>query len=186
MQVLTAIAAVLIFPSCIAINQYLTHYCVVRSDIPFGAQAAQLIHAAGQSVTERVSEGTYAIALHVKDETELYRLTAKLELAGIKHTLIRESDAPYAGQIMAIGIPPQDRAKLKPFLSSYPLVKYNAPLAQSDRAPGVMTQGVGGLNPSGRATSTCSPFQRIRRWLGGKNSPAAPPTQGERTTVRGR
>lgn len=159
---------------CIANTQYLTHYCVVRSDLPFGAQAAQLIHAAGQSVTEPAAEGTYAIALHAKDETELYRLTAKLELGGIKHTPIRESDAPYAGQLMAIGIPPQDRAKLKPFLSSYPLVKYNAPVAQSDRASGVMTQKAGGLNPSGRATSSRSAFQRIRRWLGGKNSPAAP------------
>src|SRR5690242_19751358 len=117
---------------CIANTQYLTHYCVVRSDIPFGAQAAQLIHAAGQSVTEPATEGTYAIALHVKDEVELYRLTAKLELAGIKHTLIRESDAPYAGQLMAIGIPPMDRKRLKPLLSSYPLARY-APLAQPDR-----------------------------------------------------
>ena len=154
---------------CIANTQYLTHYCVVRSDLPFGAQAAQLIHAAGQSVTEPLAEGPYAIALHVKDETELYRLTAKLELGGIKHTLIRESDPPYAGQLMAIGIRPQDRAKLKPFLSSYPLAKYNAPLAQSDRAPRVMTSEVGGLNPSGRATSSTGTFQRIRRWLVGKN-----------------
>lgn len=159
---------------CIANTQYLTHYCVVRSDLPFGAQAAQLIHAAGQSVTEPAPEGTYAIALHVKDETELYRLTARLELAGIQHTLIRESDAPYTGQLMAIGIPPQDRAKLKPLLSSYPLLRINAPVAQSDRASGVMTQKAGGLNPSGRATSSRSTLQRIRRWLGGKNSRAAP------------
>ena len=161
--------------TCIANNpvQYLTHYCVVRSDLPFGAQAAQLIHAAGQSASGLASEGSYAIALHVPNETELRRLAVRLELAGIERALIKESDPPYAGQAMALGIRPMDRARLKPFLSSYPLARH-APLAQSDRASGVMTQKVGGLNPSGRATSPSGPFQRIRRWFRGWNSRPAP------------
>lgn len=159
-------------PLCL-INQYLTHYCVVRSDLPFGAQAAQLIHAAGQSITEPVSEGSYAIALHAKSEQELRSLAERLKAAAIEHTVIVESDAPYAGQAMAIGIRPMDRKALKPLLSSYPLARH-APLAQSDRASGVMTQKVGGLNPSRCATSQRGMFQRIRRWLGGRNSHPAP------------
>lgn len=154
---------------CIAINQYLTHYCVVRSDLPVGVQAAQLIHAAGQSVSEPLAEGSYAIALHVKSEAELLALSKRLKTAAIDHALVVESDEPYSGQAMAIGINPMDRKPLKPLLSSYPLVR-NAPVAQSDRAPRVMTSEAGGLNPSGRATSTPGLFQRTRRWFGGKNS----------------
>lgn len=162
-------SAVCIISTCIA-NTYLTHYCVVRSDLPFGAQAAQLIHAAGQSVTEPLGEGSYAIALHVPNQIELRRLAARLEIAAIPHKVIVESDAPYAGQWMAIGIKPMDRKLLKPLLSSYPLARQPAPLAQPDRAAGVMTRQVGGLNPSGCATSKPGLFQRTRRWLGGKNS----------------
>ena len=179
---------------CIA--NYLTHYCIVRADIPFGAQAAQLIHAAGQSISEPVSEGTYAIALHVKCEADLRALSERLTTAAIEHALIVESDPPFAGQAMAIGVKPTDRKQLKPFLSSYALVAQpdraagvmtrqagglnpperstHAPLAQPDRASRVMTSKVGGLNPSGCATSPSGLFQRIRRWLGGRNSQTAP------------
>lgn len=178
-----------ILNSCIAINQYLTHYCVVRADLPFGAQAAQLIHAAGQSVSQAVPDGTYAIALHVPNEPELRKLSARLKAAHIEHTLIVEADSPYTDQAMAIGIKPMDRQLLKSFLSSYALV------AQPGRAPGVITQEVSGSNPAERSLSTpvaqsgqsaksndlggsqvrilpgvplkCGPVQRIRRWLAG-------------------
>lgn len=133
--------------TCIANNQYLTHYCVVRADIPVGAQAAQLIHAAGYSALQEMPEGTYAIALHVPDEAELRRLAAKLRQAEIPHHLIIESDEPYSGQAMAIGITPMHRRQLKPLLSSYALV------AQPGRALGVMTQEVSGSNPAERAIS---------------------------------
>jgi hypothetical protein len=138
----------------------LTHYCVVRADIPFGAQAAQLIHAAGQSVSEPLSEGSYAIALHAKDEVALRALSARLTAGGIEHRLIVESDPPYSGQAMAIGVRPMDRKRLKPFLSTFALV------AQSGRAPRVMTSEVSGSNPAQRANH-CGPVQRMRRWLGG-------------------
>lgn len=118
---------------------------MVRADLPFGAQAAQLIHAAGHSANFDMSDGTYAIALHVADEAELRALAARLTAAGINHHLIIESDAPYTDQAMAIGIKPMNRQLLKPFLSSYALV------AQSGRVPGVMTQEVQGSNPCERA-----------------------------------
>ena len=148
---------------CIAINQYLTHYCVVRSDLPVGSQAAQLIHAAGFSASPDLPEGTYAIALHAKGEAELRALSERLKAAKIEHTLVVETDAPYTGQAMAIGIRPMDRKILKPLLSSYALV------AQSDRASGVMTLKATGLNPVERAKQ-CEPVQRKRRWFRGWNS----------------
>lgn len=114
---------------CIAIDPYLTHYCVVRADIPVGAQAAQLIHAAGYSSTGSLPAGTYAVALTVPDEAELRALASTLERAGLPHHLIIESDDPFAGQAMAIGLAPMDRKRLKPYLSKYPLLR--APVAQS-------------------------------------------------------
>lgn len=189
MKFLQFISAGVSLGTCIAINQYLTHYCVVRADIPFGAQAAQLIHAAGYSVSEPVPPDSYAIALHVPDESELRALAGRLEAAQIEHRLIVESDAPYAGQAMALGIKPMDRKSLKPLLSSYALV------AQPGRAADPKDRTVSGSNPAERTISTsvaqsgqsaksndlggsqvqilsdvpvkCGPVQRIRRWLAG-------------------
>lgn len=102
---------------------YLTHYCIVRADIPHGAQAAQLIHAAGESSPGNLPESTYAIALSAKDEPELRAVAAKLTEAGFPLTLAIESDEPYTGQAMAIGIAPTDRGALKKYLSSLPLLR---------------------------------------------------------------
>ena len=86
-------------------------------------QAAQLIHAAGQSTSKRVPEGTFAVALHARDLSELLQIATALKQAKIEYALIVESDAPYTGQAMAIGIEPGDRSKLKKILSRLPLVK---------------------------------------------------------------
>ena len=71
---------------------------------------------------------------------------AQRPITEIPHALIVESDAPYTGQAMAIGIPPMNRKILKPFLSNYALV------AQPGRASRVMTSKVQGSNPCGRTT----------------------------------
>lgn len=89
-------------------------------------------------------DGTYAIALHVANEPELRGLARRLEDARIPHNLIVESDEPYSGQAMAIGVQPCDRRRLKPLLSRFALV------AQSGRASGVMTPKVSGSNPAER------------------------------------
>ena len=101
----------------------IAHYCITRADIPAGLQAAQLIHAAGESSPGNLAPHTYAIALTTKDEAELQALSERLFLAGIKHKRIIESDAPFTGQLMAIGIPPAERSKLKKYLSMYPLLR---------------------------------------------------------------
>lgn len=66
---------------------------------------------------------TYAVALHVPNEAALLALAAQLEQAGLSRHLVIESDAPYTGQAMALGIAPCDRKLLKRHLSMYPLVR---------------------------------------------------------------
>ena len=101
----------------------IAHYCITRADIPTGLQAAQLIHAAGESSPGNLPPHTYAIALTTRDEAELQALSQRLFLSGIRHKRIIESDAPWTGQLMALGIPPASRNKLKQFLSSCPLLR---------------------------------------------------------------
>lgn len=99
------------------------HYCITRADLPHGTQAAQLIHAAGESSPGNLSTGTYAFALTVKDEGELRALALKLFFSGIPHKMILEPDAPWNGQLMAIGVCPGPRKKLRKFFSNLPLLK---------------------------------------------------------------
>lgn len=42
---------------------------------------------------------------------------------GVRHKCVVESDEPYAGQMMAIGIVPQERTKVRKLLSNLPLVR---------------------------------------------------------------
>jgi hypothetical protein len=75
----------------------LTHYVVVRRDLPLGFLAAQVVHAAG--------------------ELELLELASRLSAAGVSHRLIREPDPPWLGQATAIGLEPvADRAPLRALL----------------------------------------------------------------------
>ncbi len=101
----------------------MTHFCVVREDLPLGMIAAQLIHAAGESSPGNLSEGTYAIALAVPDEQGLKALIRELHDHRVEHVIIREPDAPYYGQLMAIGIVPRPRSTLTKILSKFPLLK---------------------------------------------------------------
>lgn len=78
-------------------------------------------------------EGTYAVALTVPDESALRKLGDTLLAAGLSRHMIVESDAPFEGQAMAIGIPPCDRKPLKKYLSCFPLLK-NALVTQSGQS----------------------------------------------------
>jgi len=86
---------------------------------------AQMLHAAGRSASKDVPHkiGTYAIALHAKDEAHLREIGWTLFKHGVKITLIHEPDAPWNGSLMAIGCPPMARENIKPLLSKLPLVK---------------------------------------------------------------
>jgi hypothetical protein len=101
----------------------IAHYCITRADIPTGLQAAQLIHAAGESSPGNLKPHTYAIALTAPDERALEDLSFKLFRLGIPHKRIIESDAPWTGQLMALGLFPDSRNKLRKYLSHLPLLR---------------------------------------------------------------
>lgn len=96
----------------------------MRSDLPRGIQAAQLVHAAGHSGrVGHLPEGTYAVALACRDEGELRALVERLKSAGLPFHLIHEPDAPYFGALMAIGLEPGYKSTFRKFLSNLPLIK---------------------------------------------------------------
>ena len=96
----------------------LTHYIFVRSDLPLGVLAAMVTHAAGESgaLYQDPENGRFrgatAVVLEAKDEAALDKIEAMLFEANIQAVSIRESEpSPYAGQLMAIGVVPMDRAR---------------------------------------------------------------------------
>ena len=70
-------------------NKPLTHYCIVRADIPAGTASAMLIHAAGESSPGNLPRGTFAIALAAKSEFQLLALEQRLISQNIPHAAIR-------------------------------------------------------------------------------------------------
>ena len=68
-------------------------------------------------------EGTYAVALSCRTEGELLALSERLKANEIPHKCVRESDAPYSGQLMALGLEPNYKSKFKKYLSNLPLIK---------------------------------------------------------------
>lgn len=102
----------------------LYHYVIVRGDLPHGVQVAQTIHAAGESCEGPLPSGTHAIALSAHSEDHLEDIAMRLWEAEIPHTVIRESDPPYNGQLMAVGIwPTDDRGRIRKVTSDLPLVR---------------------------------------------------------------
>lgn len=98
-----------------------THYIIVRSGLPVGIQAAQVAHAAGESSPGNLETGTYAIVLQAGSDT-LSELEQRLKDAGVSHRAIRECDAPYSGDLLAIGLRPERRTKVRRYVSSLPLL----------------------------------------------------------------
>lgn len=85
--------------------------------------AAQICHASGESIIEKLTPNTNAVVLSAKDETHLRSIEKKLSLEGVPHVPIIEIDFPYSGQMTAIGVVPlSDRSKVKKIFSSLPLL----------------------------------------------------------------
>jgi len=77
----------------------LSHYCIIRRDLPPGVQDAYLVHAAGESSPGNLPSGTRAVVLSVRDEKSLRRLAEKL--SDVPHVAIVEDGVMYS-----IGIRP--------------------------------------------------------------------------------
>jgi peptidyl-tRNA hydrolase len=103
----------------------LTHYVVVRQDLPRGFLAAQVVHAAGESAGGTIPDGTYAVVLAARDEDQLLEVHEDLKAAGgIPHVLIQEPDPPWLGQATAIGVrPTRNRRRVASVLGRLPLLK---------------------------------------------------------------
>jgi peptidyl-tRNA hydrolase len=104
---------------------FIYHYVVVRTDIATGDQFAQVVHAAGESarLAKELPQDTRAVALGVKDKASLEALESRLLAAGIAHSAIREPDAPYSGELVAIGCAPVPRQQLRKLMSSFRLLR---------------------------------------------------------------
>lgn len=93
----------------------LVHYIIVRRDLPLGKLAAMITHAAGESavmyrdVMKLPFHGAIAVVLEAKNEQALYRYAEWLTSEDILFVSIHESDEPYIGQLMAIGVVPCER-----------------------------------------------------------------------------
>jgi hypothetical protein len=97
---------------------------IVRADLPRGVQAAQLVHAAGESSPGGLPEGTLAVVLSAQDEAQLARVHRALVEAGIPIKPVIEPDDPWDGALMAIGVHPvQDRRPVRRILGRLPLLK---------------------------------------------------------------
>jgi len=108
---------------CIDLNgktAQLVHYVIVRKDLPFGSQVAQVAHAAGESAIPKPEPGCIAVALHAENGDHILELSQKLTAADIPHHVVIEDD----GRLMAIGLRPTvHRERVRKVLSSLPLVK---------------------------------------------------------------
>lgn len=129
----------------------LTHYVVVRRDLPTGVLLAMVAHAAGESfyrlACPRSSEKerllskqevsgsspdwgsifnpaeTIAVVLGSRNEGRLTKLANALHNAGIQYVGIHEIDGDFAGQLMAIGVVPGDKDRISPLVNDFHMLR---------------------------------------------------------------
>lgn len=110
----------------------LTHYCIVRRDLPFGVICAQLTHAAGESfyrlpqfsTGSQYSTHTIAVVLGARNETKLLKLEDWLKEDDVPHVAIREPDAPWYNQLMAIGLVPAQRETVQKYVKYFQTIRH--------------------------------------------------------------
>jgi hypothetical protein len=85
--------------------------------------AAMIVHAAGESAGGLVPDGTHAIVLMVPGEPALQRELQRLQMRGCALVAVYEDQAPYAGQLMALGLRPGRKEDLRRHCSSLPMLK---------------------------------------------------------------
>ena len=95
---------------------------IVRSDLPLGMLAAQVVHAASETSPGCLPHGTHAVVLGVASEEELKSVSQLLRAAEIPHKPIVENDPPLANQWCAIGVSPMEKNKIYPHLKHLTLL----------------------------------------------------------------
>lgn len=87
--------------------------------------SAMLIHAAGESAREALElpHNTHAVALAVTTQQELQSIMNRLHAEGVPFRPIVEVGGEYDGQLMAVGIIPCTKDKVKKIVSNLPLIK---------------------------------------------------------------
>jgi len=78
------------------------------------------VHAAGESSTGNLADGTYAIALEATC-ADIAKLAENLAISGVPHKVVVEPD--LNNEVVAIGICPDERQKVRRFVSNLPLIK---------------------------------------------------------------
>lgn len=101
------------------------HYIIVRKDLPFGTTLAMVSHAAANSIIDlisselviKVANPLTTVVLGVDNQAALKRLSKRLAWRDVRHTVVKEPDAPYKNAWMALGIWPGEREDLEPFFT---------------------------------------------------------------------
>jgi hypothetical protein len=84
-------------------------YVLVRKDLPSVVQMVNVGHACGEAITVApISRQTVLRVLHVRDEVELLSYADKLCEKDIHFAIVREPDAPYNNQNMALATEPSN------------------------------------------------------------------------------
>lgn len=92
--------------------------------MPLGVFAAQLAHAANESIDNKLPDDTHVVILAARSERHLLCIEEELKLHNIKHKSIREPWAPWNGQLMSIGLSPvRNREAISKVLGKLPLVR---------------------------------------------------------------
>ena len=122
------------------------HYLLIRRDLPFGVTLAQLAHAAANSMEDWLKwetgtspsdmgslfdtpdfpphEPMTVVVLGVRDRISLERWQRKLNRKKVRNTVVREPDAPWHNQMMAIGVWPGEKADLSDHFKRLDLISY--------------------------------------------------------------
>jgi len=101
----------------------LTHFVIVRNDLPRNILALSVMHAAGESSPGGLPSDTHGALLAVPDEAALAAQAVRLRARGVQIVEIHEDRAPYGGQLMALGVVPGRKEDLKRHFGGLPTLK---------------------------------------------------------------
>lgn len=82
-----------------------------------------IVHAAGESSPGNLPEDTYAVVLAAWDELHIALIADALEARGVALTRVRETEPPYSGALMALGLAPARKETLRRHVSQLPLLR---------------------------------------------------------------